>query len=191
VTRGDVNLRSIVDSLPYGEVVIWDNSKRHYDAKVYGRYLGIAEATNRVIFFQDDDCILSAAHHQLLLDAYEPGVVVGSMPYPDPMYQDTTLLGWGALFDRELPEIAFRNYNKVFPVDDARFREEECEYVFPMLSRTKTVYADPSRMIDGEQVELRPNRMWRREEHYGRLFTGLYKARLARDRLIERNQLWK
>ena len=40
---------------PEYEVVVWDNSRRPYDAGVFGRYLGIVEATRPVIVFQDDE----------------------------------------------------------------------------------------------------------------------------------------
>ena len=180
VTRGDVDMRPIIAALPYGEIVVWDNSKRPHDAKVFGRYLGIAEAKNQVIYVQDDDCIVR--YHDLLLDAYEPGVVVGSMPYPAEQYADTTLLGWGALFDRELPQKAFDLWATVHPLDDY-FREKECEYAFPMLSRTKTVYGFAERIIAGEQIEERPNRTWKRPDHFARTAAALAKAREVRDKV--------
>ena len=46
VTRGDVDLRDILDALPYQDVVIWDNSQRPEDQKCYGRYLAMTEAAN-------------------------------------------------------------------------------------------------------------------------------------------------
>jgi hypothetical protein len=182
VTRGDVDMRPIIAALPYGEIVVWDNSKRPSDAKVFGRYLGIAEAKNPVIYVQDDDCIVN--YHDLLLAAYEPGVLVGSMPEPNPQYRDTTLLGWGALFDRDMPQKAFDLWATVHPIDDY-FREKECEYAFPMLSRTKTVYATADRIIAGERIEERPNRTWKRPDHYLRTFAALDKARKVRDILKE------
>ena len=38
VTRGDVDLTAIIASLPYDDVVVWDNSKRR-NLRTYGRYL--------------------------------------------------------------------------------------------------------------------------------------------------------
>ena len=94
VTRGDVALQPIIDTLPYSNIVIWDNSTRPYDAGVFGRYLAISEATRPVVFVQDDDCIVHC--HAELLAAYEPGVVVGNA-FDDRVrlakFHDTTLLG--------------------------------------------------------------------------------------------------
>ena len=181
VTRGDVDMRPVIAALPYSDIVIWDNSKRP-DAKVFGRYLGIAEAKNPVIYVQDDDCIVN--YHNLLLEAYEPGFVIGSMVYPEECYSDTTLLGWGALFDRDLPQKAFDLWSKVYPIDDY-FREKECEYAFPMLSRTKTIYAFADRVIAGERIEDRPNRTWKHPDHWDRTLAALAKARQVRDILKE------
>lgn len=76
VTRGDVDLRSVLYSLPEEwEVLVWDNragtvttwkgSKWGVVAhpvanlSVYGRYAAIAHAANDLIYVQDDDVIVS------------------------------------------------------------------------------------------------------------------------------------
>ena len=43
VTRGNVDMTAIVESLPFDDVVVWDNSIRN-DLGIYGRYAAIAEA---------------------------------------------------------------------------------------------------------------------------------------------------
>ena len=120
VTIGDVDLAPILDNAPPEfEVVIWDNSSRPIDYKVFGRYMVIPEATRPVIAFLDDDAYLEPDQWAQLLAAYEPGVVTGNMIRHDPVwerrYHDTTLLGWGAIFDRDLPEVAFEKYAQVLP----------------------------------------------------------------------------
>lgn len=86
VTRGDVDLRPVLDSLPREwEQVVWNNSgsdagatvsvrdpRKHeresgavkmqqvgHDISVYGRYHAIQYASHDLIYVQDDDCILS------------------------------------------------------------------------------------------------------------------------------------
>ncbi len=107
VTRGDQDLDEIIDSLPFTEIVIWDNSKRPFNAKVLGRYLGIWETNRPVIAVQDDDCIVHCwdelRHH------YEPGRIVANMPV-DHRVGEPPMLGWGALFDRDLPWGAFQRW---------------------------------------------------------------------------------
>lgn len=116
VTRGDVNMQPILDSLPYPEVVVWDNSKRPFDCKVFGRYLGILETTKPVIYVQDDDCIVPPHAHEAMRNAYGPGEIVANMPdshRPD----EPPMLGWGALFDRDLPWQAFQKWCPEHPID--------------------------------------------------------------------------
>lgn len=107
VTRGDVDLTEILDSLPYPEVIVWDNSKRPFNAKVLGRYLGILETTRPVIYVQDDDCIVHC--HDDLRANYKPGRIVANMPV-DHRAGEPPMLGWGALFDRDLPWAAFAKW---------------------------------------------------------------------------------
>jgi hypothetical protein len=110
-TRGDVDLEPILSSLPdFKEVLVWDNSKRE-DLKVYGRYQAIQETDAAVIATQDDDAIVP---WDAILAHYEPGRLVANMDKarwgPGWGYPDSTLVGWGAVFDRELPDIAFTRF---------------------------------------------------------------------------------
>lgn len=190
VTIGDVDLTPILDSFPPEyEVVVWDNSTRPADYKVFGRYIAIREATRPVIFFQDDDCVLTSHQHHAMLEAYEPGVVTGNMIYDDPVwrarYKDTTLLGWGAIFDRELPYIAFRKYRRYHPLDwDFMTSPGGAEVVFPMLSRCKTVVAGATWLGDpGAEVFGRSNRMSNQPAFLETRLRWLDKARNVRAKL--------
>jgi hypothetical protein len=192
VTIGDVDLTPILESLPPEyEVVVWDNSRRPFDFKVFGRYVAITETTRPVIFFQDDDCVLTRDQHQQLLDAYEPGVVVGNMIYDDPVwrerYKDTTLLGWGALFDRGLPWQAFARWARHRPINwEFMTSPGGAEVVFPMLSRTKTVVAGAEWLHqDGTEVFGRPNRMSNQPGFLETRLGWLDAAREVRDLLAE------
>lgn len=131
VTRGDVDLAPILETLPYGEIVIWDNSKRPDDLGVYGRYEAIFETTKPVIYFQDDDCIVRC--HDELVAHYRPEEIVANMPrwrWDD--YPDSALLGWGCLLDRHTPFLAFARYLEQFP--DCPLWRRRCDLVVAMLT---------------------------------------------------------
>ncbi len=185
VTRGDVDLAPILETLPYPEVVVYDNSRRPYDWKVFGRYVAISETRKPVIYFQDDDCLVTC--HGALLEAYEPGVVVGNMLDHDPprlaTYHDTTLLGWGALFGRELPAEAFERYGRFYPVDWEFKTGLGAETVFPMLSRTKTIIEGIEWLDQDGPVFQRPNRMWKQDGFFPERDLWLERARAVRDRI--------
>lgn len=110
VTRGNVSLDPIKEEIAragIADIVVWDNAVRE-DKKVAGRYEGIAEANHDIVVVQDDDCIIDVAR---VVAAYAPGRLVANMPvgrWSD--YPDSALVGWGAVFDRDLPDKAFRTY---------------------------------------------------------------------------------
>jgi hypothetical protein len=137
VTRGDVDLDPILKTLPYEDVVIWDNSKRD-DLKCFGRYAAMAEAENEVVYFQDDDVIFR--EHETLLSLYEPGHLVANWGHGDTPcgYDDLALVCAGALVDRELPFLAFRRYEEEFG-----FSEEEryeADFIAGLLTPHRHVY---------------------------------------------------
>lgn len=137
VTRGDVDLEPIKATLPYGEIVVWDNSRRE-QAYAYGRYLAIAETQAPVIYFQDDDCLV--LDHERLLAEYEPGLITANMPLERTDYIDTVLLGWGSLFDRNLPEQAFSRWQAAgYEVESEEFQRIGADFIFPMLTPWKRV----------------------------------------------------
>jgi hypothetical protein len=141
VTRGDVDLEPVLAPLPYGEVIVWNNAERLHDMGSYGRYCAIDQTDKDVIYFQDDDCIITC--HDQLLDAYEDGKIVSNMPeeHSGGLYRelDTCLLGWGSLTDRNLPEHAFERWFEYHPRDDA-FLRIGADFVFPMLTPCKRIY---------------------------------------------------
>ena len=132
VTRGDVDLQPILETLPYPNVVVWDNSKRPRDLKTYGRFAAIREASTDVVFVQDDDCVFR--HHADLLAEYESGVLVANWGHgadPDGL-EDIALYHGGAIFDRDLPEQAFRRYLERWPADDSMLYE--ADFIFGCLT---------------------------------------------------------
>lgn len=119
VTRGNIDLGPILESLPYEDIVVWDNSKRPIDLKILGRYHAALEAKNEIVYFQDDDIVFTA--HDELLAAYEPGVIVANMnqSWVDACgYHDMVMLGAGSVCDKSLLWPALERYLSVHPRDE-------------------------------------------------------------------------
>lgn len=114
VTRGDVDLQPVLDSLPKSwPVVIWNNSERLADLKVYGHFAALAEVQTEFCFMQDDDAICPAAE---LLKAWKP-------KYADLIFTnvgdgDTPWISWGAIFHKDLPGPAIERYVDAYGMDD-------------------------------------------------------------------------
>lgn len=128
VTRGDVDLAEVIASLPYDELIVWDNSKRERDEMTYGRTLAVTLAKHRIIYSQDDDIVHPPEHHARLLADYRSGVLTGCMwpewssgakeqGIPDG-YDDLVFAGSGSIYDRELPAVAAARYLEHYPLDD-------------------------------------------------------------------------
>jgi len=126
VTRGDVDMSPILESLPFDDIVVWDNSKRE-DLGLFGRYAAIAEAKHDVIYTQDDD-VLVDCFDQLEQD-YRPGVLTTN--YPEPY--DIPWVARGAIFDSYLPDLAFTRYDLRWERDEW-FHKYGCDGVFALLS---------------------------------------------------------
>ncbi len=113
VTRGNVDLAAIRETWAdagLSDPAVWDNAELE-DHGVYGRYLAVEEAPTRVVFVQDDDCLLQPDAILEIIDAYEPGRIVANMPRSHRKnYSDSCLIGFGSVFDRELPERAFARF---------------------------------------------------------------------------------
>ena len=121
VTRGDVDLTDILATLPYTETIVWDNSQRPENQKCYGRFLAMAEATNDLIYLQDDDVVFT--EHAALRAAHLPGRITANMP--SPWYEaggydkeQSVQVGAGSLMERDLPWPAFDAYLTEWPPDD-------------------------------------------------------------------------
>lgn len=113
VTRGDLPMDAIRAELAaagIAEVIVWDNSRQR-DEGVYGRYRAVEQAAYPLCYTQDDDCFVPAATILALIEAHQPGTITANMPERFwPHYPDSCLLGFGAVFEREMPEQAFARY---------------------------------------------------------------------------------
>ena len=180
-------MTKIIDSLPFEHVVVYDNQP---DLGVYGRYAAVARSESEVCFVQDDDCVLDAEAFEMLLAAYQPGHVVCNVPErfrETGSYDDSALVGFGALFDRDLPLAAFKRfvagdptrktvaewdahqatplpswYHDAVGLGENFYRE--CDTVFTMLT--------PRILVDAPYTDLSwahaDNRLWKQPEHVGK-----------------------
>ena len=179
VTRGDVDLDQILASLPdEWEVLVWDNGDGSLmiwrdgeqiddidvsDVGVYGRYAAISYASHDVIYVQDDDCVLASPAN--VVAAYQPGTVTFNMPYAfRDSGVDSVMVGFGAVFDRGLPNKAFGKFSLVYKdgivVVNPLF-QRTCDMVFTTLTATKMIH-EPVELLDYSYAE---NRMWQQPGH--------------------------
>jgi len=180
-TRGNVDMHPVRKTVrQMGEVVVWDNSLL-FDYRVYARYAAIHQTTASVIVTQDDDALLPRRSWRALLEAYEPGKVVCNVPDKfRQRYTDSGMVGFGAIFDRDLPALAFSRY--VAEGGDMTHWEflRECDIVFTMLT--------PIVMLDLPYVDREfandEDRLWRQPGHFeGRDSMRVF-CRQIRDRAV-------
>jgi len=128
VTRGDVDLKPVLDSLIFRDVVVWDNAKEPRDQMTYGRTLGALRAENDTIYSQDDDIIHRPEDQEKIVAAYQPDVLTGCMwaawsagakrqGIPGG-YDDLVFPGSGSVYDAGLPHRALARYLELYPFDD-------------------------------------------------------------------------
>ncbi len=180
VTRGDVDLSEILEPLPFDDVIVWDNSTKDVDYKVYGRYVAADRlAKHKVIFFVDDDVVFS--NFDALLAAYEPGQITSNMP--SPWYERTGYDGWrcgmvgaGSLVPKGIWRDPFDLYFRHYPRDDDFLNG--CDWVNGVLS-PHTRHDFGYRILD---VASAPGRLWTSSEGANRRQTLLERATALRDR---------
>ncbi len=144
VTKGDVDLTLVLDSLVFPEVIVWDNSKESMNEMTYGRVLGAIRAQNPVIYSQDDD-IVHPPHNQMqILAAYQPEVMTGCMwqEWSDGArrqgiedgYDDLVFPGSGSISDFSVWSDAVERYLKEWPLND--FFRLWCDTIIGVLAPT-------------------------------------------------------
>jgi len=161
VTKGTTNLDPVLNSLPFEEVQIWDNSIL-IDSKIYGRYRAVERTRAEWIYTQDDDCIVRDIH--AILAAVDRMAVVCNMP-PErrPFYNDgIALVGWGCVFHRDCLGV-LEQYLECWPNDELFARE--CDRVFTALNRVKLVNVP----FDHLPHAFGKDRMGEEKRHYGDL----------------------
>lgn len=179
VTRGDVDLTPVIDSIPYAEIVIWDNSRRE-DLKTFGRYAAIEETTRPVIFFVDDD-IRFTGHDELMAE-YEPGVILANM---SPGWvngrdlHDSVFVGAGALLDRDVPARAFTKYDTLFPRDEVFYLYPEAMVSIPSRIKRVNLCRDP--YMEVLAWGYAENRMVKQPWFEDRMAESIRRGRAVRD----------
>jgi hypothetical protein len=173
VTRGNVDLAPCLETLPYDQVIVWDNSQREHDYKIFGRYAAIPEARHPVIYWQDDDVIFR--HHDELLKHYQPGVLIANMDddwrlgagYND----DLVLFGAGSLCDAHLPSIVFDRYLQQHPWDDELL--VEADFAFGVLAPWVRVNIP----FEVRPFSDEPGRLWNTEGQTSRKWNMIQRAK--------------
>ncbi len=127
VTRGDVDLTPVLESLIFDDVIVWDNSVEA-DLKTLGRYAAIAMGRNTVYYSQDDDIIHTPENQLRIISEYKPGVLTGCMwpewslgAYQQGIqngYDDLVFAGSGSVWDGQTVRTALDSYLDHFPSDD-------------------------------------------------------------------------
>ena len=159
VTRGDVDLAPVLESLP-GDwpVVVWDNSEREEDLKVYGHFAALSEVRTDYVYMQDDDAICPA---QAILDAWNES------EHADKILTNvgdsgnvTPWISWGAIFRCDLPSLAIAKYVYAYGMSDDVLLW--CDMIFSTL--TPWVHVDLGvQHLPHARAE---NRMCMRADHY-------------------------
>ena len=170
VTRGNVSIERWLESIPKGwDRVVYDNSMEP-DLKVKGRYAAIARAMTDVVMVQDDDCILPPESFKALAAAYTPGALVANMPAPfRAHYSDSCLIGFGAIFDQDLPDLSFSK----LPMEPADF-ERTCDVYFTALADRRLWVDLPYENLPWAEGA---DRMYRQADHVGSRAKALIRAR--------------
>ena len=151
VTRGDVDMTTILNSLPFDDVIVWNNAERE-DLACYGRFAAIAEAKHDLIYVQDDDLMVPLP---ALLKAWDDdrGILANKPPA-----EEWRFLGCGALFHRDLAN--FDRYLSRHSADKDFHRAADVVFAYQHPYRSVWLgYCDfPWQTAD--------NRMYRQPDHY-------------------------
>jgi hypothetical protein len=151
VTRGDVDITTILNSLPFDDVVVWNNKERDEDLACYGRFAAIAEAKHDIIYVQDDDLMVPIP---ALVKAYDGVGIVANKP----VEEEWRFLGCGALFHRDLAN--FDQYLALYPEDPEFHRTADVAFAYQHPYRSVWLgYLD----FPWQTAE---NRMYKQTDHY-------------------------
>lgn len=187
VTKGDVDLRPVLDSLIFPEVVVWDNSKSE-NLMTYGRVAAARRARTSVIYSQDDDIVHSPESQVQILAAYEPGFLTGCMweewsagAYKQGIpsgYADLVFPGSGSISDLCVWVESIDEYLAEWPYDD--FFKLWCDTIIGVIS--------PTRQLDIRFEALEwaeaPDRMANMDDAVALKTEAIRRARLVRDGVV-------
>lgn len=200
VTRGDVNLGPIFETLPTAwEVIVWDNGEQAMtrfrrgeflstqvvpEASVFGRYEAAARANSEVVYVQDDDCLVSEP--QAIVDALaelpyatRDRTLVANMPQEfRAHYSDSCLVGFGAAFIYGLPSRVFSGwYEREHPAAVVEAFPRTCDVVFTGLVPERVLVDLPKQNL---WEATQPGRMYRQPTHVSERAATLARVRELR-----------
>jgi len=185
VTRGDQPemMARILDSLIFPTVIVWDNSERA-DMKCAGRYSAAHEAPTDLVYFQDDDVIVSTATQEALLAEYQGEDCLANWGHGDEPagYDDLPLVCGGAIVNRHAAANAIARYGAHHPLDEA-FKYEADFVVGVLYERWRHVRLPFEIAFDVAQHPSRlVNQPWQRDLK----FEVTCRARRIRDNAPDR-----
>jgi hypothetical protein len=145
VTKGDVDLTPVLESLIFDDVVVYDNSVEPNEM-TYGRVIGARErALHPFIYSQDDDIIHRPEDQARIIFAYEEGFMTGCMwsswsagakeqgiPHG---YDDLVFPGSGSISHITIWEDCVDEYLAEWPADD--FFKLWCDTIIGVISPTR------------------------------------------------------
>lgn len=119
VSREPIDPRILKSLEGFGEILIGDGK-----FGPYARYdEAVAKAKFDIIYTQDDDCLVNI---DALLELWNGSFVANVMPDRlEPCFNHNTLIGWGALFKKELALTALDRYAQKYGKDYLYCREAD------------------------------------------------------------------
>ncbi len=188
ITRGDVDLTPVLESLIFDDVVVWDQTFEADDEMLWSRTLAASRAKHTVIYSQDDDIVHTPENQRRIIEAYEPRVLVGCM-WPEWSagakaqgieggYDDLVFAGSGSVYDLGVPFSAAGRYLDHFPEDD--FFRLWADTIIGVIAPTKQLDIRFEALPCAENA----NRICNMDDTVALKTEAIRRARLVRDRLM-------
>lgn len=176
VTRGNVDLSPIIETLPFDDIIVWDNSRKKTDIAVLGRYRAMFDAKNDIVYVQDDDCIVPVS--QMVAQWNEdPRVMLCNMPADHGTYTDSALVGWGCIMNRNWAWNALSRYVEFFPLNEDKSLYMTADIPVTVLNRFRRVDFGHQNFDYAYGLD----RMYHRDSHDTEREIALQRARYVRD----------
>ena len=185
VTRGDVDLTPVLESLIFDDIVVWDNSVESSDEMTYGRILACVRAKHGVVYSQDDDIIHTAENQLAIVSRFKPGVLTGCM-WADWSagaakqgiqggYDDLVFCGSGSVYEPDTVWGAASQYIDMYGFDD--FFRLWCDTIVGVIAPTQPLDIRFAELAHAED----DNRMCNLPDAVALKTEAIRRARHARD----------
>lgn len=179
VTRGDVDTSRVLEAMSmFNDTVVWNNSEREGNMRLFGRYVAMEECERSTVYFQDDDIFVPQTTMEALLEAYEPGVIIANMSEGWASGRDmldAVQIGAGGLMDASIPVRAFAKYDTMYDRDDLFYQYTDTLVSIP--SKIKRI-DHPFEVLGWGYA---PNRMNAYPDFAERLAESIQRGRAVRD----------